>query len=185
MNPRIQQKQTTPVFVVALLFVGFATTQGAMGQLLSPIPKNDPTPNHRDFRVNVVKFVPVPCAGENVQLKGELELHFKTITTNGVTRPRPESAVLKVTGTGQSTGRTYVANSNPSVSEFEVKSQPLPGLFVINWILKFNVVGNPNPSPRGDPCPRCVRRFTLKYHASALARAKVLEISARQEVLCP
>jgi hypothetical protein len=185
MNPLIQPKQTTPVFVVALLLVGFATTQSAMGQLLSPIPKNDPTPNHRDFRVNVVKFVPVPCAGENVQLRGELELHFKTITNDGVTRPKPESAVLKVTGTGQSSGRTYVANSSPSVSKFEVTKQNLPGVFVIKWNLKFNVVGNANPQGQADVCPGCVRRFTLKYHVEALTKAKVVSTVAEQEVLCP
>jgi hypothetical protein len=129
MNPSIQRNRQPQCLFIALLLVGFATTQSAMGQILSPIPKNDPTPNHRDFRVDVVKFVPVPCAGENVQLRGELELHFKTITDNGVTRPRPESAVLKVTGTGQSTRRTYVANRNPSVSEFKVTKQNLNGVF--------------------------------------------------------
>jgi len=87
MNPVIQPKQTTPVFVVALLLDGFAIAQSAYAIDREP----GHPPNHRVFRVSVNTFVPPPCAGENVQLSGELHLHFMTI--NGVAKP--QSAELR------------------------------------------------------------------------------------------
>jgi len=122
MNPVIQRKQTTPVFVVALLLVGFAITQSAMGLDTGgrvPIKRipNKP-PNHPDFRVTLDQNVPCADGNERVQLNGTLQLHFETI--NGVARPRQMAARrLEATGTGLSTHRTYVAISTPIDSDVD------------------------------------------------------------------
>src|SRR5262245_23196121 len=177
MNPVIQPKQTTPVFVVALLLDGFAIAQSAHAIDREP----GHPPNHRVFRVSVNTFVPPPCAGENVQLSGELHLHFMTI--NGVAKP--QSAELRgVTGTGQSTGRTYVANKNPFIAT--PRLEKIGNVVSGHWILKFKVVGNPNPPPQGDICPGCVFHFTLKFTVFylSLPPGKVSGPVATPDVLC-
>jgi hypothetical protein len=178
-NPVIQSKQTTPVLVVALLLLGFAITQSAMGEKV-PIKRipNKP-PNHPDFRVTLDEFV--PCVGERVQLNGTLELHFETI--NGVAHPKLMAARLEATGTGLSTGRTYVAISTPIDSD--VTTEKVLGSTHGRWILKFKVVSNPNPLGQADVCPGCVFQFNLKFTVVYSARAKVDDIFGNREVLCP
>jgi hypothetical protein len=179
MNPVIQLKLTTPVFLVALLLVGFAKN-AAMGDLPDPLPGR--APNHPVFRVNFDKFAPPPCAGEKVHLRGELHLHFKT--ENGVATPN--SANLKeVTGTGAMSRRTYRANNQAFEQTFEVK-KPAAGLGFGEWILKFHVVGKPNPPPQGDPNPGKVFRFTLEYTVIWDSKnGKVRDIAAKPRFLCP
>lgn len=180
MNPVIQLKQTTPVFLVALLVVGFAIVQST--HAVSPEPDGDDAigntteesnalsettatkplanhpPNHPVIPINLIKFVPVPCAGENVHLRGQLRLHFKN--TNGVAKP--ESAALTgFSGTGKSTGRTYVANNNVNDENVELGRRDGKGFGT--WTIRFHVFGNPKPPSKGDPNPGKVFRFKLEY----------------------
>jgi hypothetical protein len=178
MNPVIQPKLTTPVFLIALLLASFPIAQ--IGQAADPLPGR--APNHPVFRVNFDKFVPPPCAGEKVQLRGELLLHFKT--ENGVATPN--SAKLKeVTGTGAMSRRTYRANNQEYEQTSEVKKRGAE-LGFGEWVLKFHVVGKPNPPPQGDPNPGKVFRFTLEYTVVWESRnGKVRDIVAKPRFLCP
>jgi hypothetical protein len=203
MNPVIQLKQTTPVFLVALLLVGFAIVQSAHAVISQPdggfatgntteesnaLSENaamkqgaNHSPNHPVIPINFTKFVPVPCAGEKVHLPGELRLHFKN--TNGVAKP--ESANLTgFSGTGESTGRRYVANKNVNDENVEVTKGKEKGFG--KWIIRFHVIGNPNPPPKGDPNPGKVFRFTLEYTVIFEFRnGKVTgDLHAKPEVVC-
>lgn len=193
MNSVVQPKQTASVFVVALLFFGFAIAQSA--HAVPPEPGRPP--NHPVFPVNVNEVVPVPCAGETVHLSGELHLHFKTI--NGVAHPECQmdridpnqplcTAVLEAKGPGDSSGRLYVAHDKPSSSNVDIQTKMRGGAKTATgkWFLEFKVIGMPNDPPQGDVCPGCVFRFTLKYTVFFESRnGKVFEADARPEVLCP
>jgi hypothetical protein len=177
MNSLIQRNRQLQYLFIALLLVGFAITQSAMGLDTGgrePLGKRIPNkpPNHPDFRVTLNQFVPSPCAGEKVQLNGTLQLHFETI--NGVAHPKLGAARLEATGTGQSSGRTYVAISTPIESRVENVTRVLESTHG-HWILKFKVVA----------CQSCVFQFTLNYSIHYSALAKVLDIFGTQQVLCP
>ena len=182
MNSVVQSKQTTPVFVVALFF-GFAIAQSV--HAVTPEPGQPP--NHPVFPVDV-DVSASPCPGETVHLSGELHLHFKN--AHGVAQPDSSNcspagstlcaAMLEgVTGTGVTSGRTYVA-SNPFFSDSHVHNSKG------EWILKFNVIGMPNSPPQQDVCPGCIFRFTLQYTVKFESRnGKVHSAHATPEVLCP
>jgi hypothetical protein len=182
MNSVVQPKQTTPVFVVALLLFGFAIAQSVHAVM----PEPGRPPNHPVFPVNVdVDVSTSQCPGETVHLSGELHLHFKT--DQGVALPNSCSdrstlcaATLEgVTGTGVTSGRTYVA-SNPFFSDYHVRNSKG------TWIIRFHVIGMPNSPPQEDVCPGCIFRFTLEYTVKWESRnGKVHSPHAQPEVLCP
>ena len=202
MNPVIQLKQTTPVFLVVLLLVAFAIVQSAHAVNSEPdgadatgntteesnaLSENaamkqaaSQPPNHPVIPINFTKFVPVPCAGEKVRLRGELRLHFKN--TNGIAKP--ESANLTgFSGTGESTGRRYVANNIVNDDNIEISRRNDKGFG--KWTIRFHIIGNPNPPPKGDPNPGKVFRFTLEYTVIFEFRnGKVTDLNAKPEVVC-
>jgi hypothetical protein len=203
MNPVIQLKQTTPVFLVALLLVSFALVQNAHAVIAEPdggfangntteesdaLSENtaakqaaNNSPNHPVIRINFTKFVPVPCAGERVQLQGELHLHFKN--NNGVAKP--ESANLAgFSGTGESTRRRYRSNDIVNDNNVELSRHNDKGFG--KWTIRFHVFANPNPPLKGDPNPGKVFRFTLEYTVIfEFKNGKVLPgLKAKPEVLC-
>jgi hypothetical protein len=163
MNPVIQLKQTTPVFLVALLLVGFAIVQSAHAVISQPdggyatgntteesnalsenaAMKQAPNqpPNHPVIPINFTKFVPVPCAGEKVHLRGQLRLHFEN-TKNGVAKPKSAN-LTGFSGTSESTGRRYVANNNVNDENVELTKGKDKGFG--KWIIRFHVIGNPKP----------------------------------------
>src|SRR5262245_25050825 len=180
MNPLIQLNRQLQYLFIALLLGCFAITARADIGVGRELP-NKP-PNHPVYPVRGKQFV--PCAGETVPLSGQLRLHFESV--NQVAKPK--SAVLEgVTGIGESSGRTYVANNDPSSSKFQVISEGPNKKTHISWILEFQVVGNPNPPPRGDVCPGCVNRFTLKFTVESESRSpgKVFAAAVKTQVLCP
>src|SRR5262249_51802129 len=143
---------------IALLLVAFTIAARADIGVGKALP-NKP-PNHPVYPVRGKQFIPAPCAGEIVPLSGQLHLHFESV--NQVAKPK--SAVLQgVTGIGESSHRTYVANNDPSSSTFRLIREGPNKKTHISWILEFKVVGNPNPPPQGDVCPGCVNHFTLKF----------------------
>src|SRR4030095_15192115 len=121
MNPLIQRNRQLPYLFIALLLVGFAVTQSAMGldtggrTTLNRI--RDKPPNHPEFRVKLDQNVPCVFGNERVQLNGTLQLHFETI--NGVAHPKPLPSRLEATGTGESSHRTYVAISTPFFTDVD------------------------------------------------------------------
>lgn len=201
MNPVSQLKATTPLFLVALLLVGFAIVPSAYAVVSEPdggdgttnmteerngLPENTAAkqannpPNHPVIPINFTKFVPVPCAGEKVRLRGELRLHFKN--ANGVAKP--ESASLAgFSGTGETTGRRYVSNNVVNDDNFEISRRNEKGFG--KWTIRFHVIGNPNPPPKGDPNPGKVFRFTLEYTVIFEFRnGKVTDLNVKPEVVC-
>jgi hypothetical protein len=186
MNSLIQRNRQLQYLFIALLLVGFAITQSAMGldtggrEPLNRI-RNKP-PNHPEFRVKLDQNVPCAFGNERVQLNGTLQLHFETI--NGVAHPKPMASRLEATGTGQSSHRTYVAISTPIAADVDNVRKVL-GETHGHLDLEFKVVANPNPQGQADVCPGCVFQFTLKYSIHYSALAKVLDIFGTQQVLCP
>jgi hypothetical protein len=179
MNPLIQRNRQLQYLFIALLLLGFAITQSAMGEPLEQI--SGKPPNHPEFQIKLDQNVPCVFGNERVQLNGTLQLHFETI--NGVAHPKPMASRLEATGTGESSHRTYVAINTPFFTDVDSGGKvggPTRG----HLDLKFKVVANPNPQGQADVCPRCVFQFTLKYSIDYLARAKVNEISGTQH-LCP
>src|SRR5215831_1909161 len=104
MNPLIQRNRQLQYLFIALLLVGLAIMQSAMGEPLNRI-RNKPS-NHPEFRVKLDQNVPCAFGNERVRT---LQLHFETI--NGVAHPKPMAARLEATGTGQGSHRTYIAIS--------------------------------------------------------------------------
>src|SRR5215831_2016493 len=77
MNPLIQRNRQLQYLFIALLLVGLAIMQSAMGEPLNRI-RNKPS-NHPEFRVKLDQNVPCAFGNERVQLNGTLQLHFETI----------------------------------------------------------------------------------------------------------
>ena len=185
MNSVVQPKQTTPVFVVALLLFGFGIAQ----RVHAVPPEPNRPPNHPVFPVNVdVDVSTSQCPGETVHLSGELHLHFETDRGMALPKSCPDrstlcSATLEgVTGTGVTSGRTYVAGNagHPFRSVSDVHNSKG------TWTLKFHVIGMPNSPPQADVCPGCTFRFTLEYTVKWESRnGKVHSANAKPEVLCP
>jgi hypothetical protein len=202
MIPVIQLKQTASLFLVVLLLVGFAIVQSAHAVIPQPDggdatgntteesnapsentamkPAANHPPNHPVIPIIFTRFVPVPCAGEKVRLRGELRLHFKN--TDGVAKP--ESANLAgFSGTGESTGRRYAANNSVNDDDVELTRRNEKGLG--KWTIRFHVFGNPNPPLKGDPNPGKVFRFILEYTVMFEFRnGKVTDLNAKPEVVC-
>jgi hypothetical protein len=182
MNPSIQLKRRTPVFLIALVCFGLSPAIRAV----SPPPdggyRNGNTaeednalldlstdtenaavgqpakhPNHRLIRINFKKFI--PCAGEIVELRGELQVSFAA--RDNVVHPGP--ANLKgFSGTGNTTGRRYVSD-NKVTGGGGLKVFFENGLGAGKFGLRFHVTGIPNPPPMGDANPKKVVRFTVEY----------------------
>jgi hypothetical protein len=95
-------------------------------------------PNHPVIPINFTKFVPVPCAGEKVHLRGDLRLHFKN--TNGIAKPT-SADLTGFSGTGVSTGRRYVANNIVNDNNVKVTRNGEKGFG--EWIIRFHIIGNP------------------------------------------
>jgi hypothetical protein len=125
---------------------------------------NADQPNHPQVPIAFTAN-PGQCAPEQVKVSGVLQLHFKK--QGRVVEP--ESANFKqFSGTGQKTRRKYVA-SKPDVEkdkQANFQGGSRGGAGGGEFILEFDVIGNPNPAgPAGqaDACPGCRYRFTVNY----------------------
>src|SRR5262245_26132941 len=130
MNPLIQLNRQLQYLFIALLLVAFTIAARADIGVGKALP-NKP-PNHPVYPVRGKQFIPAPCAGEIVPLSGQLHLHFESV--NQVAKPK--SAVLQgVTGIGESSHRTYVANNDPSSSTFRLIQEGRNKQTHISWHL--------------------------------------------------
>jgi hypothetical protein len=166
MNPLIQLHRQLQYLFIALLLACFAMP--AMGE-------RDETPNHKKIILNSIRNV--QCAGENVDIRGELKLKFGMGQFLGVRQFGPVDRDLQkgfsgncpnsgecLVGIGKTTKRRYMANKRIAVTAVETKK--LNGLGVGTCTIRLFVTGNPNPRGEGDPCPGCTVRFSLQYTLS-------------------
>jgi len=167
MHPSIQLNKQLQYLFIALLLASFAMP--AMGE-------QDKTPNHKKIILNSIRQV--PCAGENVDIRGELKLKFGMGQFFGQRQFGPVDRDLQkgfsgncpnsgecLVGIGKTTKRRYMANKKIAVTAIETKS--LSGLGGAGTCtIKLFVTGNPNPPGEGDPCPGCTVRFSLHYTLS-------------------
>jgi hypothetical protein len=126
---------------------------------LSPTANaNQPNPpNHPQRRIDFTTN-PLQCTPEKVELRGVLQLHFKKQGSLVV----PERANFKeFSGTGKSTGRRYMARNVDVEKHKQATFQN--GVGAGSFILEFQVIGNPNPPPQGDPNPNKPFGFTVSY----------------------
>ena len=125
-------------------------------------------PNHPQVEIAFTAN-PGQCAPERVKVSGVLQLHFKKGQDSGVV---PESANFmnkQFSGTGQATGRMYVASKVHVEKCQRVKLQGGGKKGVKGggyFFVEFQVIGNSKPAAPagpGDACPGCTYRFTVNY----------------------
>jgi hypothetical protein len=159
------------LLLIPLLLACFAIP--AMGE--------DKTPNHKEVLLNSIPpNMSVPCAGEQVDIRGQLKLKFGFKKFGPIDeRPQfypvdgevakgygqitcPNSGQCDV-GRGQplpvGTGRKYTADTRIGVRQVINSDNGEKGVGTCNLFLL--ITGVPNPFPQGDVCPTC-RPVTFK-----------------------
>jgi hypothetical protein len=171
MHPSIQLNRQLQYLFIALLLACFAMP--AMGE-------RDKTPNHKEFRLNSVRFI--QCAGENVDIRGLVKLKFGMGQFHGQRQFGPVDRDLQegfspgkcpnsgecLVGFGKPTRRRYTAKKGIAVTAIDTtKVGNLKGVKGVGTCtIKLFVTGNPNPPGEADPCPGCIVRFSLEYNLS-------------------
>jgi hypothetical protein len=188
MNLLIQLQRQLQYSFIALLLACFALP--AMGA-------QDSTPNHREIILNSIPQV--LCAGEKVDLRGQLKLAFGVREFFGVRSVRPVDIKLQkgfsgacpsteqtcLVGIGKTTRRRYVASKRLEIPG-GVETEELNGLGFGRFKLRFLVTGKPNPPPQGDPNPTNEVRFKLLYTVSyRFSNNKVTFFKATPDICCP
>lgn len=140
----------------------------------------DPTPNKREIKLNYTDVPNVPCAGEKVDLRGEVQIKFaqqpggvaprglEDISLpkgfNGITCAENEPTCLVGIGQGL-IHRKYMASTDIRIVPKSLKVTPekngLPGEGQLK--LKLHITGVPNPPGQPDSCPGCTVPFSLVY----------------------
>jgi hypothetical protein len=186
MNPLIHLSRQLQYLFIALLLTCFAIAQSAQA---------DTTPNHRQIILNSIQQV--LCAGEEVDLRGKLNIAFKRREDSGLVWPVdiklvgfsgtcPNTEERCLVGIGKTTRRRYVASSKRIEIPGGVKAEELNGLGVGTFKLRFLVTGNPNPPTQGDPNPGNVVRFKLLYTVGyKFSNNKVTFFKATRDICCP
>jgi hypothetical protein len=169
MTPLLQLHRRLRYLFIPLLLAGFAM----------PAIGGDPTPNRREIMLNYTHVPHVSCAGEDVDLRGVLEIKFKHRPDgvaprgledislpkgfNGITCKENEPTCL--VGKGQRTGRKYMASTIQivpgSIKPLFPEKNGLPGSGQLK--LKLRITGVPNPPGQPDSCPGCTVPFSLVY----------------------
>jgi hypothetical protein len=158
--------------------------------------ERDKTPNHKEIMINSIPQV--LCAGEEVDLRGQLKLAFGVTEFFGVRAVGPVDIKLQkgfsgncpsteetcLVGIGKTTRRRYVASKRLEIPG-GVETHELNGLGVGTFKLRFLITGNPNPPPQGDPNPGNVVRFKLLYTVSyKFSNNKVTFFKATRDICC-
>lgn len=187
MHPLIQPNRQLQYLFIALLLACFAIP--AMGE-------RDKTPNHKEIIINSIPQV--LCAGEKVDLRGQLKLAFGVREFLGVRAVGPVDIKLQkgfsgtcpsteetcLVGIGKTTRRRYVASKRLEIPG-GVETKELNGLGVGTFKLRFLITGNPNPPPQGDPNPGNEVRFKLLYTVSyKFSNNKVTFFKATPDICC-
>jgi hypothetical protein len=187
MHPLIQPNRQLQYLFIALLLACFAIP--AMGE-------QDKTPNHKEIIINSIPQV--LCAGEKVDLRGQLKLAFGVREFLGVRAVGPVDIKLQkgfsgtcpsteetcLVGIGKTTRRRYVASKRLEIPG-GVETKDLNGLGVGTFKLRFLITGNPNPPPQGDPNPGNEVRFKLLYTVSyKFSNNKVTFFKATPDICC-
>jgi hypothetical protein len=187
MTPLIQLHRQLQYLFIALLLACFAIP--AMGE-------RDKTPNHKEIMINSIPQV--LCAGEKVDLRGQLKLAFGVREFFGVRAVGPVDIKLQkgfsgtcpstegtcLVGIGKTTRRRYVASKRLEIPG-GVETHELNGLGVGTFKLRFLITGNPNPPPQGDPNPGNEVRFKLLYTVSyKFSNDKVTFFKATPDICC-
>jgi hypothetical protein len=187
MHPLIQPNRQLQYLFIALLLACFAIP--AMGE-------QDKTPNHKEIIINSIPQV--LCAGEKVDLRGQLKLAFGAREFLGVRAVGPVDIKLQkgfsgtcpsteetcLVGIGKTTRRRYVASKRLEIPG-GVETHELNGLGVGTFKLRFLITGNPNPPPQGDPNPGNEVRFKLLYTVSyKFSNNKVTFFKATPDICC-
>jgi hypothetical protein len=183
----IQPKRQLQYLFIALLLACFAIP--AMGE-------QDKTPNHKEIIINSIPQV--LCAGEKVDLRGQLKLAFGVREFLGVRAVGPVDIKLQkgfsgtcpsteetcLVGIGKTTRRRYVASKRLEIPG-GVETHELNGLGVGTFKLRFLITGNPNPPPQGDPNPGNEVRFKLLYTVSyKFSNNKVTFFKGTPDICC-
>jgi hypothetical protein len=158
--------------------------------------ERDKTPNHKEIIINSIQHV--LCAGEEVDLRGQLKLAFGVREFGGVRDVGPVDIKLQkgfsgtcpsteqtcLVGIGKKTRRRYVASKRLEIPG-GVETHELNGLGVGTFKLRFLITGNPNPPPQGDPNPGNEVRFKLLYTVSyRFSNNKVTFFKATRDICC-
>jgi len=140
---------------------------------------NDPTPNNRKIIINSIPFI--PCAGEEVDLRGFVHIKFGVREFFGERSFGPMTFDLEqFSGRGKMTGRKYVASNKMEPFGEPNTPKPLNGKGHGDFKLRILVTGNPNPPPQAEANRRNVVKFKLLY--SVHYRYEFIQKTGRKEV---
>jgi hypothetical protein len=185
MDPLIQLNRQLQYSFIAVLLACLATP--AMAQ-------RDNTPNHKE--IILTSITSVPCAGENVDIRGEVKLKFghgdffgtrqfgpvNRDLAKGFSGNCPNSGECQI-GIGQTTRRKFMANTRIGITE--VNTEDLNGLGVGTCKLFLVVTGVPNPPPQADAAPGREVHFKLLYTVSyKFHNNKVTLFKATRSIRC-